>query len=47
VGEAFSDADGNIQDWTSLWMSCAALSAICVVFFAMAFPGRLPTPEAE
>jgi len=47
VGEFFSDADGNVQDWTSLWMSCAALSAICVVCFAITFPSRLPTPEVE
>jgi MFS family permease len=45
VGESFSDADGNIVDWTSLWMSCAVLSAICVVIFAFAFPNRLPDRE--
>lgn len=47
IGRAFSDADGKVQDWTSLWMSCAALSAICVVSFAITFPSRLPTPETE
>lgn len=47
VGEAFSDADGNVQDWTSLWMSCAALSAICVVAFAIFFPSQLPKSDSE
>lgn len=47
VGAAFSDADDNIQSWTGLWMSCAALSAVCVVLFAAAFPSRLPQPEPE
>lgn len=47
VGRVFSDTAGKVQDWTGLWMSCAALSAICVVSFALAFPSRLPAAEAE
>lgn len=45
IGDAFSTevGDKTHYDWTSIWLSCAALCAFCVVFFGMAFPNRQPT----
>jgi MFS family permease len=34
-----------VRDWTSIWLTCAALCAACVVVFAVFFPNT--TPEKE
>ncbi|NLX97106.1 MAG: nucleoside permease [Rhodopirellula sp.] len=34
------------RDWTSIWLSCTALCAACLVVFAVWFPRRLPEPGA-
>ena len=40
VGDVFSDADGNVNNWTGLWLSCALLAGICTAAFAFAFPDQ-------
>jgi len=42
IGEVFSDSAGKIQNWTGLWMSCAGLSAVCLLILIALFPGKLP-----
>lgn len=42
VGKVFSDTDGNVNNWTGLWLSCAALAGICALAFATLFPDRSP-----
>ncbi|MCA9147270.1 MAG: MFS transporter [Planctomycetaceae bacterium] len=48
VGRLFSTGTGDslTRDWTSIWLSCAAFSSVCVVLFALFFPGRTPTEES-
>ena len=47
VGNWFSTgADETlVRDWTSIWLSCAALCAACVVVFAAFFPKEMPEQE--
>jgi len=44
VGEWFTSGAGETltRDWTSIWLSCTALCALCVVVFAALFPSKLP-----
>jgi nucleoside transporter len=46
VGEWFSVEAGEavVRDWTSIWLCCAALCAVCVVVFWVWFPNREPAP---
>lgn len=46
IGSLFSDAEGNVQSWPSLWLSCGALSAVCLVVFIILFPKELPETTA-
>jgi MFS family permease len=47
VGEWFTTGTGEtaVQDWTSIWLSCAALCAACVLVFAAFFPKTMPERE--
>ena len=47
VGARFTSGTGEmaVRDWTSIWLSCAALSAACVVVFAAFFPKAMPERE--
>ncbi len=47
IGSAFSDANDVVQNWTGLWMSCAALAAVCMVVFLFLFPSQLPETDSE
>ena len=40
VAEAFKTGTGEqaAYDWTSIWLTAAALAAFCVVTFLLAFP---------
>jgi MFS family permease len=38
IGDMFTEVDTGDRDWTSIWMSCAALCAVCVGVFAWLFP---------
>jgi MFS family permease len=40
IGEAFAKPEGSMpgSDWTSIWLTCAALCAACVLAVALAFP---------
>ena len=44
VGDWFTSGTGDaiVRDWTSMWLSCAALCAACVVMFAAFFPKTMP-----
>ncbi len=44
VGEIFSTKLNGvtIHDWTSIWLACAAVCAVCVVTFAVFFPNQEP-----
>lgn len=44
IGDWFTRGTGDtvVRDWTSIWLSCAALCAACVVIFAALFPNRTP-----
>lgn len=47
VGKFFSSAGpggGEVHNWTSIWLTCAAGCAVCVVIFALFFPNREPEP---
>ena len=46
VVEWFTTGAGKaeIRDWTSIWLSCAALCAACVVALALFFPRRAALP---
>jgi MFS family permease len=48
VGSLFSTGSGDnvVRDWTSIWLSCAVFSSVCVVAFALFFPGQ-PSAEEE
>lgn len=49
VGNALatSDATVTIRDWTSIWLSCAAICAACVLLFGLFFPRRDPSPAEK
>jgi len=42
IVELFTSGVGpaEVRDWTSIWLSCAALCAACAVAFAVFFPNR-------
>lgn len=42
IGEMFTrQVDGaTVRDWTSIWLSCAALCAVCVALMIACFPAR-------
>ncbi len=44
VGEEFSTQVGTVvhHQWTGIWMTCAAVCALCVFLFAALFPGDEP-----
>ncbi len=44
VGEWFTSGTGETlaRDWTSIWLSCTALCAACVVVFGVWFPNQPP-----
>jgi len=46
VGSLFSTGSGDelTRDWTSIWLSCAVFSSLCVVVFVTFFPGM---PQME
>ena len=48
VGEWFSTGTGQavVRDWTSMWLSCAAICAACVVVFAAFFPKAMPERDS-
>jgi nucleoside transporter len=47
VAEFFTTGEGAaaVQNWTGIWLSCAAISLLCVVLFAAFFPDRSPQSE--
>ena len=47
IGDWFTSGTGDtlVRDWTSIWLSCAALCAACVVVFAAFFPKAMPEGE--
>jgi MFS family permease len=49
IGEIFSApvGDATQRDWTSIWLSCAAICAVCVVVFGLFFPDRRPERTGE
>ena len=49
VGAWFTTGVGEAaeQDWTSIWLSCAAICAACVVVFAAFFPKAMPEVESD
>jgi MFS family permease len=46
AGEWFSTGSGDdrVYDWNSIWFSCTALCAVCVIAFAALFPNKAPRP---
>ena len=44
VGEWFTSAE-DVRNWTGIWLSSAALCAVCVLMLIAFFPGRLPKAE--
>ena len=44
IGKWFTSSVGEteVQDWTGIWLSCAALCGVCVIVFAVFFPKELP-----
>ena len=36
-----------VRDWTSIWLSCAAICAVCVVVMVALFPKTPPAPPEE
>lgn len=48
VGKLFSTGSGEslTRDWTSIWLSCAVFSAVCVVVFALFFRSEQAVDEA-
>ena len=40
IGEMFTQGSGPnvIRDWTGIWLSCAALCAVCVALMVFFFP---------
>ena len=42
IGDWFSTTvdQTTVRDWTSIWLSCAAICALCVVVFAAMFPRK-------
>ncbi len=48
VGSLFSTGSGDdiIRDWTSIWLSCAVFSSVCVAGFIFFFPGKSQAEEA-
>jgi len=44
IGDWFTTTVGEtaVRDWTSIWLSCAAICAGCVVVFAALFPNTGP-----
>lgn len=38
IGDLFSDTQGNVENWTGLWLSCAVLAGTCTAAFAALFP---------
>jgi nucleoside transporter len=49
VVAAFSTGVGDAvqRDWTSIWLSCAALCALCVVLMAVFFPSKDVLPATQ
>ena len=49
VGEWFSTGTGDnvIRNWPMIWLSSAALAAVCVVGLMLFFSPNLPDPEEE
>jgi nucleoside transporter len=48
IGSFFSTGSGDdlVRDWTGIWLSCAAFSAVCVVAFALFFPAQPPADKS-
>lgn len=42
IGDVFSDADGSVNNWPGLWLSCAVLAGMCAAAFAAFFPEQRP-----
>lgn len=42
IGKWFTTGSGaaTVRDWTSIWLSCAAICAGCLVLFVLLFPSR-------
>ncbi len=49
IGKCFTSSVGGteVQDWTGIWLSCAALCGVCVVLFAVFFPKEIPEEEVD
>ena len=49
VGTRFTTQVGGVEtrDWTGIWLSCAALCAVCVVLLMVFFPKQHPEEEIE
>ena len=37
----------QIRDWPGIWLTCAGLVVVCLVVFALFFPGGDPEESAE
>ncbi len=49
VAEWFNSGTSEtpVLDWTGIWLTCAALCAVCVVLFAALFPNKVPEPADD
>jgi len=49
IGEMFTQGVGDqaVSDWPSIWMSCAALCAVCVALMALFFPSHAAEARSE
>ncbi|MBC8354011.1 MAG: MFS transporter [Planctomycetes bacterium] len=49
VGAMFSTGSGDdvVRDWTSIWLSCAVFSSICLAAFVLFVPRTPPKKESD
>ena len=47
AGMRLNEKKDLLSDWTLLWLSCALLSALCLVAFLLSFPKEIPEATAS